>query len=71
MLRARFGEDFVNKLGDRLDVKTTTVDTQKKERNLKKKGGDRKDRPQRQQKDKPEGAQEGAATEAREGDKPR
>lgn len=71
MLKARFGEDFVNKLGDRLDVKATAVDNQKKERIQRKKGGDRKDRPQRQQKDRAEGAQEGTATEAREGEKPR
>ena len=42
MLKARFGEDFVNKIGDRLDVKTTAVDTQKKDRAQRRKGGDRK-----------------------------
>lgn len=46
MLRARYGEDFVNKLGDRLEVKTV-AETQKKDKTQRRKGGDRKDRPQR------------------------
>lgn len=59
MLKARYGEDVVNKLGANLEVKATEV--QKKDnRGPRRKGGDRKDRPQRPQKERAEGAPEGA-----------
>jgi len=47
MLKARYGDDFVNKIGERLDVKAT--ESQKKENRGTKKRGDRKDRPQRKE----------------------
>ena len=67
MLRARFGEDYVAKIADKLEVKAVEVHQKRGDR-IQKKRGDRKpgDRPQRQQREKPaaEGAaQEGAAQE--------
>ena len=50
MLRARYGEDVLNKLGGNLEVKATEV--QKKDNKGGKRKGDRKDRPQRPQKEK-------------------
>ena len=50
MLRARYGEDVVNKLGANLEVKATEV--QKKDHKGGKRRTDRKDRPQRPQKEK-------------------
>lgn len=53
MLKARFGEDFVNKVGDNLDVKVTEV--QKREnRQDRNKRRDRKDKPARQPREKKE-----------------
>jgi len=49
MLRARYGEDFVAKLGERIEVKAVES-AQKKDRRQNRKGGDRKDRAQRQPK---------------------
>ena len=48
MLKARYGDDVANKLADRLDVKT--VEVKRDNKAPRRKGGDRKDRPQRQQK---------------------
>mgnify|MGYP002078383338 CR=1 FL=1 len=50
MLKARYGDDFVAKIGEKLDVKAT--ESQKQNRAPKRKGGDKKDRPQRQQREK-------------------
>jgi len=68
MLRARYGEDFVAKLGERIEVKAVES-AQKKDRRQNRKGGDRKDRAQRQPKvPREQGAedakQEGAQEEA-------
>ena len=52
MLKARYGDDVANKLADRLDVKT--VEVKRDNKAPRRKGGDRKDRPQRQQKEKKE-----------------
>jgi hypothetical protein len=48
MLKARYGEDVVKRIEANLDVKT--VDVQKKQAAHKRRGGDKKDRPQRPQK---------------------
>jgi len=60
MLRARYGEDFVAKLGERIEVKAVES-AQKKDRRQNRKGGDRKDRAQRQPKAPREQGAEGAA----------
>ena len=62
MLRARYGEDVLAKLGGNLEVKATEV--QKKDKKGDRKRGERKERAPRPQKEKAEGAQEG--TEAQE-----
>ena len=50
MLTARFGEDFVGRLSQNLEVKT--VETQKREKFGNKKRGDRKERAPRENKEK-------------------
>jgi hypothetical protein len=45
MLRARYGEDVLKKIESNLEVKT--IEAQKKQSAHRRKGGDRKDRPQR------------------------
>jgi hypothetical protein len=57
MLRARYGEDVLAKLGGNLEVKATEV--QKKDKKGDRKRGERKERAPRPQKEKAEGAQEG------------
>lgn len=59
MLKARFGEDVVKKMEANLEIKATEA---KRDRNQRRKGGDRKDRQDRPQRVKKE---EGGNTETR------
>ena len=74
MLRARFGEDVASKLAANLEVKAADVQRRDNKGPRGRKGGDKKDRPQRQQKDRPQGdgaAQEGAQEQPKERREPR
>jgi hypothetical protein len=50
MLKARYGDDVANKIAQNLDVKI--VEAKRDTRGPRRKGGDRKDRPQRPPKEK-------------------
>lgn len=51
MLKSRFGEDFVNRLSGNLDVKAPEA-SKKDNRVNKRRGGDKKDRAPRPQKER-------------------